>query len=241
MQPSDIITSERNNDIFNAQVQNVRGLNAAMKQLNRTVNDSLRKGNDLSLNTYTKVLVLLFCAWSESTFSKLVHTPNGFSTEEKNQIRNEYRSSLEDGWHKCIELGLRKVSSNPERSNYLPNIRRRLSRILDEYMVAPRIVRNKIAHGQWVNALNRENTKINNQVTFSIQNLDAVVITKWFTVYRYLSDMVEILIESPDKAFHRDYWIIIGELEDYLEKTKNWNVDTKRKLLNKKPTKEQKN
>jgi hypothetical protein len=221
-------------DIYKAQVENVRSLDSAWKQLNRTINDALRTGSDASLETHAKSLVLLFCAWSEATFSKLIHTPHGFTDDEIGQILREYKKSLEDGWKKCIELGLKKVASDPKRSNDIPNISQELTRIIQEYVISPRIVRNKIAHGQWRIALNRQNTSVNEDITESIQDLDAVEITKWYEVHRYLADVVEVLIESPDRVFHRDYGVIIGELGDYLTRTSDWNVDTKRQQLRRK-------
>jgi hypothetical protein len=229
------ITNDSKLEVYKAQVQNVRALDTASKQLNMAINDVLRTGDDLSLQTHTKALVLLFCAWSEASFSKLVHTPYGFTDDEIVQIMSEYSKSLENAWEKCIDLGLRKVSSNPKRSNYLSNIRQQLSRIVEDYVVAPRIMRNKIAHGQWEIALNRENTAVNNEMTSSIQALDVIIVTKWFTVFRYLSDLVEVLIESPDRTFHRDYWVIVAELEDYLESTKDWTIATKKEQLRRKP------
>jgi hypothetical protein len=68
-------------------------------------------------------------------------------------------------------------------------------------------------------------------------DLDSVVISIWFQVYEHLSYIVEALIESPDKAFHRDYWKEIDELENFLEKSKTWNIDEKTQKLRKKPIK----
>lgn len=66
--------------------------------------------------------------------------------------------------------------------------------------------RNKVAHGQWIVALNRENTAVNTKMTTELGELDTVVIWIWYRVHQHLSSIVEALIESPDRAFHRDYW-----------------------------------
>ena len=62
-----------------------------------------------------------------------------------------------------------------------------------------------------------------------------VVILKWFRIHEYLLSLIETLIESPNRAFHRDYWLEIAKLEDLLEESKKWNIETKIKMLQKKP------
>ena len=221
--------------IFQAQTENVRMLNQARTQINRAINYALRKGDKASSQVHTKVLALVFCAWVEANFSKLIHTPHGFTLDEIRQIKEIYHvDGLEAGWKKCIELGLRKIP-NARKSNYIPNIRQKINRIVGDYVVAPSHIRNKVAHGQWKIALNRSNTAVNSDITKELVDLDIVVISKWFQVHEYLSNIVEMLIESPDRAFQRDYWMEIAKLEDFLQKSKNWNIDEKIKQLQRKP------
>ena len=221
--------------IFHAQTDNVRMLNQAQTQIKRAINSALRKGDKTSSQVHTKLLALVFCAWVEANFSKLIHTPSGFTLNEIHQIKEvQQNNSLEAGWKKCIELGLRKIS-NAGKSNYIPNVRKRINRIVDEYVVAPSKIRNKIAHGQWKIALNKSNTAKNNDITKELDDLDSVVISIWFQGQEYLSNIVETLIESPNRAFHRDYWTEIAKLEDFLQRSKNWNIDEKTKRLQSKP------
>lgn len=86
-------------------------------------------------------------------------------------------------------------------------------------------------------ALNNGNTAINNKITNELGDLDAVIISKWFHVHEYLFSIIETLIESPNRAFHRDYWQEIAKLEDFLKESKKWNIDEKIKMLQKKPIK----
>jgi len=226
-------------EVYRAQTQNVRALNRAWKQMNRTINHSLRKGDHISAQAHTKALVLVFCAWSEAFFSKLIHTPYGFTNDEIDQIKHKYQQDgLEASWVKCLELALRKVSSNPKRSNYIPNIRQRLLRTISQYVTEPRILRNKIAHGQWEVALNREQTAVNADISAQIQEVDVVRVRIWYEVFGYLAAIVECLIESPDRAFQRDYWIVTAELEQFLDDTRDWSLGTKVDHLKHKPLRE---
>lgn len=222
-------------DVYRAQTENVRMLNQARKQINKAINYALRKGDIVSSQVQTRILALVFCAWVEANFSKVIHTPYGFTLDEISQIKRAYqRPNLETGWKKCIELGLRRIS-NPKKSNHIPNIRQKISTIVDEYVVAPSVIRNRVAHGQWKKALNTDNTAVNNNITNELGNLDVVVILKWFRIHEYLLSLIETLIESPNRAFHRDYWLEIAKLEDFLEESKKWNIEIKIKMLQKKP------
>jgi len=221
--------------VFRAQVENVRELTTAKRHLNRAVNLALRKADSASARIHTKVLTLIFCAWVEATFSKLIHTPYGFSLDEIGQIKEvTNKFGIEAGWSKCLELGLRHVSGS-SKSNYVPNIKQKLTRIIKAYVVDPSLIRNKIAHGQWVVALNRENDAQNADLTPALDSLDVITVTIWFGVYEYLAMIIEILIESPDRTFHRDYWIEITKLESFLERAEHWSLAEKITKLKKKP------
>jgi len=167
----------------------------------------------------------------EANFSKVVHTPYGFTIAEIEQIkRAQSAHGIEAGWQKCLELGLRRISSSP-RSNYRQNIRRKISTFVDVYIVGPSQLRNRIAHGQWHDALNTNNTALNHNLTQKLQDLNVVEVTKWFGVTERLLNIIEALIESPNRAFHRDYWSEISNLEAYIDETASWSLAEKVKQL----------
>jgi hypothetical protein len=217
--------------VFNAQTENVRYLQKTRKQIIRPINDSLREGHPDTAKLYTRLYVLLYSIWIEAIFSKLIHTPYGFSMNEIQQIKDEQTNNgLAQGWRKCVELGTYRIAPSP-KGNYVPNVRQRILRIVKDYVDQPSVIRNKIAHGQWVNALNRANDSVNYDITRQLNDLDVVVIDKWFGVAEKLVQLVENLIESPERAFNRDYWGIVTELENYVEKVETWNLADKVKKL----------
>ena len=169
---------------------------------------------------------LVFCAWAECNFSKLIHTPHGFELNEIDQIKTKAKNDIVAGWLKCLEIGLKRVLTSP-KSNYIPNIRKSVERIIASYVHEPRLLRNKIAHGQWCIALNRDNDGVNNDLTNQIAEIDVVKLCKWKAAYQSLSNIIEILIESPDRAFHRDYWQEIVKIEEYLKNTETWTLKEK--------------
>jgi hypothetical protein len=221
--------------VYQAQTNNVKEINKVRKQINRAINASLKRGDKVAVQALTKTMALVFCAWVEANFSKVIHTPYGFSLDEIQQIKKVYKENgVEKGWEKCIELGTLKASKR-KNSNYVSNIRLELKRLIQQYIVEPSLLRNKISHGQWAIALNRENTAENKQLTNSLAILDVVVISKWFKVHGHISQIVESLVESPNQAFHKDYWVEIAELREFIAKTENWSIEQKVNELKQKP------
>jgi hypothetical protein len=219
--------------VFSSQTRNVRRLISAKKQLRRSINSALRRSDEPAEEAHTLVLGLLYCAWVEARFSKMIHTPHGFADAEIEQIKEDQsRNGVSSAWKKAVSLGVRRVNS--ERSNYAPNIRRKLEALIDSYVRDPSLVRNKIAHGQWAVALNRKNTAPNPDATKDIQELDVVQIEEWIVVANRTCAIVEALIASPGRAFHRDYWIELTELETEVERRKGWTREQKLALLRQK-------
>lgn len=219
--------------LFSSQTKNVRRLIGAKKQLRRSINLGLRRSDEPAEEAHTLVLGLLYCAWIEARFSKMIHTPRGFSDAEIAQIKEDQRKNgVSSAWKKAVSLGVRRVNS--ERSNYASNIRRKLDALIDSYVRDPSLVRNKIAHGQWAVALNRNHTAPNPDATKDIQELDVVQIEEWIVVANKTCSIVETLIASPGRAFHRDYWIELTELESEIARRKGWTREQKLALLKQK-------
>lgn len=213
-------------EVFRAQTANVRELEKARRHLQRSINRELAKKNLVSAGLHTKLLALVFCSWSEANFSKLIHTPHGFTIDEIGQIKSNSKNNITAGWQKCLELGLRRIQSSP-RSNYLPNIKQTVEQIIRQYVQEPSLLRNKIAHGQWIVALNRDNDAVNNELSRQIGEIDCVKLNIWRDVYRGLSNIIEALIESPNRSFHRDYWVELEELNQLIIDRQNWSLDEK--------------
>ncbi len=216
--------------IFQAQTRNVRELRTVWAHVNRQINISLVQKNSKALETNTKLLALVYCALSETIFSKMVHTPNGLSLNDIDQIKvasNEGGVKL--GWTKCADLALKRVESR--KSNHQPNVRRKLLELIDKLIYDPSIVRNKLAHGQWLLALNRENTSINEEITKELARLSVVDLYRREHSLRSLAAIIEDIIESPNKAHPRDYWLHLSELEAKELAMSRWTIEYKLEQL----------
>jgi hypothetical protein len=218
--------------IFDAQVENVRSLEAARKQIERAINDALRANNDAMAEVQTKLLGLLFCEWAEANFLKMLHMHSHLTLVEIQQIKKRWANcGITEGWKKCIELGLRHV---PGTLGYKANVRQRLTIIVDRYVKDPSLLRNKLAHGQWTIALNRANTAVNPATSTAMRSLTCIQVDTWFECHRRLATIMENLVGSPVRTFSRDFNFHVAELQMYLRKTAKWSVATKKQQLQRK-------
>ena len=212
-------------DVFKAQTENVKALEQAWRHLNRTINAAYISGDSSSAEIHTKLLAQVYCAFSEAVFSKLIHTPDGFSLDDISQVKAKGKRNIVEAWKKCVELSLRKVDAN--RSGHVPNTRKRIYDLIDSYVYDPSLLRNKIAHGQWRIALNSHNTKVNEAITNQVKSITVVDLYRYKEAFTSLFRIVEDIIESPNKAHHRDYWVHITDFEESQKKMASWTVENK--------------
>jgi hypothetical protein len=208
--------------IFQSQTQNARALKVAMRQVHRSINSALRRGNEPANIAFTKIYAFLFCAWAEANFSKVIHTPYGFDISEIDQIKKAKAHGIREAWKKCLEIGLTHLDA--KRGNFLPNARQELERAINNYVYDPSILRNKLAHGQWVVALNRDTTSVQKQTTRKLDTLNLIIVDAWVKSHELLANMVETLIEWPKRAFIRDWYKFVVEIEHQMAEANSHSI-----------------
>lgn len=210
-------------EIFIASTENLKDLKKQRKRIYALVNRAIREKKDADLTSLTKVYALLYSAYVETSFLKLIHTPKAFTESEIMQIMAEH--NLEEKWVKCVNFAFNRL--NTTNLGEVANKKQTLNRLMQEYIIKPSLIRNKVAHGQWIYCLNSDCTKINQNTTTQIGNLDFVKIERYFCIYdKFHQCILDLLISH--KTHFRDYYQIIAELKDYIESTKSWSLETKK-------------
>ena len=195
----------------------------------------IRKSDDFQVAVKTKIFSLVYSAWSEAQFVQILYTPHGFMYSEICKIKNKKdKNGISEGWKFMLELALDKVGDSQTNKDLNKRLVKLIS-LIKSYIEEPSVLRNKIAHGQWVNALNRENTSKNDDLTTQIENLDPIEIGKRVQIHRFLGFIVRDLVQSPKAGFHNHYWTNIVNLEQVIKQTQNWSLTSKKQLLSKKP------
>lgn len=218
--------------IFEAQVANVRALKIAIRHIRREINAALRKSDLAAERSLTKLYAIMFCALAEANFSKVIHTPYGLAIDEIAQIQIAKANGVAVGWRKAVELGLRHLPA--QRGSFQPNAKLKLDRAIDAYVFDQSVLRNKLAHGQWVVALNKTNDKVQQDLTVLLQKLTIVQIDGWATCHNRLAELVEMLIESPKKAFLKDWHVVVTDLEAEMESASKRTLEDHLQILKRK-------
>jgi hypothetical protein len=200
----------------------------------------------------TKLLILTYSTWSEAQFTQIVYTPNAFTDIQidkmlkdsgifnkwkilinytfikireynliqKRKIINQIKCNAENGWkEKLQEINQTYI----ERELEIEHQKTTIENYLENYIDKQSKVRNKIAHGQWVIALEPNNKNIDTILTEELENLNVVSIMKEFEVHTILGDIIRHLVQSPNKEFDKNYQTNIKKLEIYLNKMSNRN------------------
>jgi hypothetical protein len=222
-------------DLYVLQSRNVRALAATLNSVSKDINFCIKKNDDFQVSLKTKLLALIYSAWSEAQFLQITCTPRGFTLTEIDAIKaKRERNGIAKGWDLMLNLAMEKVGDKTQQVD----LRQRLEKLLmlvGKYIEDPSIIRNKIAHGQWIHALNGKNTKENLQLTTELQALDPVEIIKMVEVHKYLGFIVRDLVQSPKDGFNKHYTKNIDNLEQFEENTRSWNMASKRAKLALKP------
>lgn len=219
-----MLESDRN-AVFAAQTENVRALEQAWKHINKAINAAYSSGDTSSSEIHTKLLAQVYCAFAEAVFSKVIHTPNGLDLDEIAQVKAKGKKNIVEAWKKCVELSLRRVQGRS--SGHVANTRQKIEALIDSFVLDPGLLRNKIAHGQWRVALNTHNTKVNPDLTSKIRSISVVDLYRQKEAFQSLFRIVEDIIESPNKAHHRDYWVHITQFEASQMEMAEWTVEKK--------------
>lgn len=186
-------------DLYVAQSENVRELWRAKVNLVKDINFYIRKGDEYQVKIKTKFLALLYSAWSEAQFVQIVYTPNGFSSSEiKGILHYKKKNGIGQAWKRLLENSKRKVGNISSKGD-LNNRLRKLLEVIKDYIVEPSELRNKLAHGEWINALNGKLTAAHNEkskINKKLKALDPVYIEKSFEIHRFLGFIVRDLVQS---------------------------------------------
>ncbi|MEP2980662.1 MAG: hypothetical protein ABJO86_14315 [Lentilitoribacter sp.] len=217
-------------ELYEAFVKNEASLKSALNHMRLLINIELRSKKSDKITSLTKTYAFLFCSWSESNFSKVIHTPYGLTISEIEDIQSKKKKKgIGEAWKECVEISAHKLEA--KKSNFTPNVKQKLNRLIKDHVVDPSILRNKLAHGQWVVALNSNNTAINDKLTTEISKLDLVKISSWVELQKMLADTISSLVSSPNKAFMRDWYKDITKIEETIQKNTSKTLERHIEIL----------
>jgi len=189
---------------------------------------TLKNDKILELESRTKLLVILYCTWSEAVFKKLKHTPHGLPLVNREQ---NYGSNLELKWSNLIDTIMNQIIISGNHLD-ITQMKTELKDISNKYIIEKSKIRNKIAHGQWTQALNTPNTGIVIDTSVNISNLDIVEIDVSFDIHNYMVQILQSILESNDPqdmitTRHDSYLFLKEKLDNFIYNRKEWNTESR--------------
>lgn len=216
--------------------KNIVTLDSARRKTNMQINMALRKDDSHGLMIYTNLYLLIYTSWSEAALVKLVHTPFGFSDSEKKKILKD-RDVL-NKWTKCVNTAFAKFR---KQGSEIPNKKKKIKNLVDEYLKTQGQIRNKIAHGQWEYPLYSNNLSHDPDALVWLKTIDVIQIDTWFEIHNELIEIVRGLIDSREhnnhKAHYNDYFTRLANIEKIIDERRKWSLDEKKRRLKLKPIK----
>ena len=213
---------------------NLNILYTTRKKVNTEINDSLRKDDKLALKIQTNIYLLVYSAWTEASLVQLVHTPFGFTNDEKKKILKD--KDVLNKWKKCVNTAFSKFTIG---GSEIPNKKRKIHKLLDDYLKSQANIRNKFAHGQWEYPLQKNNVTHDNDAQTLISLIDIIQIDTWFEIFREIIEIVRGLIDSRLKnnhlAHYNHYFTRLTNIETIIHQRSGWTLDEKRQRLKLKP------
>jgi hypothetical protein len=215
-------------DSYNDQINDIK-----IQYLEKKENLNAQYKNDKiqELETFSKYLLLTYCTWSEASFIKLKHTPHGLSLPERFQY---YGKNIEIKWKTLIDKIIDRIPNI--YSGDIAQMKSELKKISEDYIVNNSYLRNKIAHGQWNEALNTDNDDINVSVSQELSFVDPVNVDSTFEIHHLFLEILENISESnvPEDLIIRkntSYLHLKDKLDNLIRTRQNWDIKSRAVFL----------
>ncbi len=217
--------------LFEKQTENVEFLRKVKKNVLQELNAVLKNKKSFHVKYKTLQYAHVYSALSEAELLQILNTPNAFVDSEIEKIKG--KTSIVNKWLCMIELGFERIQKDWRVDAGLTKKYDEIKSVIKKYIERPQELRNKIAHGQWIIALNPKNFDENIDITKRLKNLDMVEVSIWFEVNKFLCFIIRDLVQSPKKTFEKQFQIHYDKLQNYIKKTESWNMNTKKVKLDK--------
>jgi hypothetical protein len=200
------VTADRR--LFKYHVENLRLVDTAIESVGRELRAAVARNDEHRTEVFLRLKALLLSAWAEARLAKLLHEPAGFTSAEREQIRQ--KGTHIERWLEAIEVATRRhygvagalnqrtlrFEEHARYQSLSGSMRNRLQPIIE--------LRNKLAHGQWAYPLNTEGTAIAQDEMDALRTLNALKLYFIQQMIVHICDAVHDLAVSR-ATFERDF------------------------------------
>lgn len=220
--------------LYRYHCENLRQVEDGFDSVIRILRKSISQNLENEVISFTRILTYLLSCWTEVRLYKIIEETHNssFTESQKAKIfkKDDSINSLEDKWKNTINISICRTfnfTESIDRSiieTYLDNDpinKQRYINImdcLDNELRDTISLRNKIAHGQWVHALNRKNDAINRPATNKIDEMNIVTIQLKQKMYKSLANIIHDLVVSLptfERDFNKNYDSLIANRDNF--------------------------
>lgn len=221
-------TDQNTLNSINDQILNFKIQYLEKKEL---LNSQFKNDKVQQLETFSKYLLLTYCTWSEASFIKLKHTPHGLPLNDRSL---NYGKNIETKWKTLIDKIIDRIPNI--YAGDVSQMKSELKQISEKYIVNNSYLRNKIAHGQWDEALNSDNDDINIASTQELSFVDVVKLDSTFEIHHLFIEILENICEAnvPEDLIikkNNSYLFLKQKFDDLINSRQNWDIKSRASFL----------
>jgi len=198
--------------------KNRAALSKAIVQMNRSLNESIRRKDKEQEYVQARCLFLLWVSWMEVSMDLILHSANKLTEAERKSIEACRREV--DRWNLCLDLcfakhyltgkkrSLTKINLGPTAFYRFQELKAVLKDYIDPYIE----IRNRLAHGQWMIAINSEGSVKNQDLTTRLMVLSKKELLLVKMMVKNFVNLANVLTCSKNE-FERKYDETVSKME----------------------------
>ncbi len=207
-------------DCYHEHCENLRMLNQGVNAVKKTLREHIAANDEHRVIIFTRIFSLIVDSWTEVRLFKLVSEYNAFSDNEKKKlfspftkVENKWLFALE--WSFCKRFGINDpslINSHPEGIKY-----EKIKQTIKKDLIESRLIRNRVAHGQWRVAFNKKITRVNHDITKSLKQDNILRIQFRLVLFDALAQIIQDLAVSQTafvKNFDSNYKVIENQRQN---------------------------
>jgi hypothetical protein len=189
-------------NFYHQHCENIRMLEIAISTVQSSLRDSIRKNEKNKVDVFTRLLAQLVSSWIEVRVLKLIYEPNAFTDDQITEILKI--NVLNERWKKALLFSYSKSFKILDPSKIQDKRYDYLTDLIKSDFLESNQIRNRLAHGQWKYAFNKDLTAINNDFTDRIENENIMKLQIKLNIFKDIAQIIHDLTVSKP-TFDRDF------------------------------------
>ena len=203
-------------------------LENAISAVQISIKESIRKNEKVKVDTFTRLLAHLVSSWIEVRVLKLIYEPNAFSDDQIKEILKT--NVLNERWKKALLFSYSKSFKITDPATIQDKRYEYLADLISQDFLESNQVRNRLAHGQWRFAFNKDLTAINTDLTKIIEEENIMKLQIKMNIFKDIAQIIHDLTVSKP-TFERDFNAYFNRVKENKNHHENRNFEKYKEIL----------